>query len=143
MKVTTVLDAAREEEVVIYARERNELVEEIERLVSRRSAELVGFYGDAAVILDYVKVARFTLENGKLYAVVGDARYQIRQRLYQLEQQVPSDFIKINQSCLANLRHVARFEAAFSGALRVVFKNGDTDYVSRRNVRSVKERLGL
>lgn len=143
MKVTTILDPDREEEVVIYAHERNELVEEMERLASRNTAELVGFCGDAATILDYVKVSRFTAENGKIYATVGEQRYQIRQRLYRLEQQAPSCFIKLHQSCLANIRHIARFEAAFSGTLRVVFKNGDTDYVSRRNVRAIKERLGL
>lgn len=143
MKVTTVLDDTREEEVVIYAHRRNDLVEEIERLVSQKPAELVGFCEDTAAILDYVKVAYFTVENGKIYAAVGDKRYLIRRRLYQLEQQMPASFIKINQSCLANIRQIARFEAALSGALRVVFKNGDIDYVSRRNLRAVKERLGL
>ena len=143
MKVTTILDPSREEEVIIYAHSRSGLVEEIERLASREPVELLGFQGDSALLLDFVKVDRFTVENGKVFAAVGKERYQIRQRLYQLEQQVPAQFIKINQSCLANLRRVARFEAAFSGSLRVVFKNGDIDYVSRRNVRAVKERLGL
>lgn len=143
MKVTTILDSTREEEVVIYAHERNELVEEIERLASRKTAELVGFCGDAAVVLDYAKVSRFTVENGKVYATVGENRYLVRQRLYQLEQQAPSTFVKINQSCLANIKYIARFEAAFSATLRVVFKNGDADYVSRRNLKQIKERLGL
>lgn len=143
MKVTTILDPDRDEEVIIFTRERNQLVEEIERLVSQNTAELVGFCDDSATILDYVKIVRFTAENGKVYAVVGEKRYLIRRRLYQLEQQMPSVFIKINQSCLANIRHIARFEAAFSGALRVVFKNGDIDYVSRRNLKQIKERFGL
>ncbi len=143
MKVTTILDPNREEEVVIYARERNELVEKIEQLASQNTAELVGFCENAAAILDYVKVTRFTAENGKIYAVVGGDRYQIRRRLYQLEQQMPAYFVKINQSCLANIRHIARFEAVYTGTLRVVFKNGDTDYVSRRNLKQIKERFGL
>lgn len=143
MKITTILDPSREEEVIIYAHSRSELVEELERLASREPLGLLGFQGDSVSVLDYVKVSRFTVENGKVYAVVGAERYLIRQRLYQLEQQAPPQFIKIHQSCLANLRQIARFEAAFSGSLRVVFKNGDVDYVSRRNVRAVKERLGL
>ena len=143
MKVTTILDPSHEEEVVIYARERNALVEEIERLVTRETAELVGFSDDIMAILDYAKVSYFAVEKGKVFAVVGENRYQIRRRLYQLEEQAPAAFVKINQSCLANLRHIARFEATISGALRVVFKNGDIDYVSRRNVRAVKERLGV
>ena len=143
MKVTTILDSSREEEIVIYARERNELIEKIEQLVSPKTAELVGFSGDSATILDFVKVTRFTVENGKVYAVVGENRYQIRRRLYQLEQQTPSCFVKINQSCLANIKHIVRFEAIFTGSLQVVFKNGDIDYVSRRNLKQIKERFGL
>lgn len=143
MKVTTVIDADREEEVVIYATRRSELVEQIERLVAGNPLELLGFQEDVAVPLSWDDVAFFRLEEGKLYAAVGRERYRIRGRLYQVEQQAPSDFIKLHQACLANVRHIARFETAFSGTLRVVFKNGDADYVSRRQIKHVKERLGL
>ena len=54
-----------------------------------------------------------------------------------------TDFIKINQSCIANIRQIQRFDTSFSGTLRVIFKNGYTDYVSRRQLKAVKERLGL
>ena len=143
MKVTTIIDPTREEEVIIFTHERTPLVEEIERLISEKPLELLGFSDTESVVLEYVKVSRFTVEEDKIYAYVGAKRYRIKQRLYQIEQQVPDCFVRIHQSCLANLRHVARFEAAYSGSLRVVFKNGDVDYVSRRNVRHVKERLGV
>jgi DNA-binding LytR/AlgR family response regulator len=46
-------------------------------------------------------------------------------------------------SCIANLSKIKKFNASFSGSLSVVFKNGYTDYVSRRSVKFIKERLGL
>ena len=143
MKLTLIIDPDREEEVVIYARECNETVEKIQQLVCRKPAELMGFDGETATVLDYVKVCYFMTENDRVYACVGDRRYRVRHRLYQLEQMAPAEYVKIHQSCLANTRQIARFEVAFSGALRVVFKNGDTDYVSRRQLKSVKERFGL
>lgn len=143
MKVNVIIDPTREEEVIVFTHRRTELVEEIERLVSQKPLELVGFLGEERAILSYVKVSRFTVEDGKTYAYVGERRYRIKQRLYQIEEQVPDCFVRIHQSCLANLRQIARFEAAYSGTLRVVFKSGDTDYVSRRNVRHIKERLGV
>lgn len=143
MNVKVVIDPTRDEEVIIFTHERTALVEEIERLVLQKPLELVGFSDDESVILEYVKVTRFTVEEGKTYAYTGDKRYRIKARLYQIEQQMPDCFIRIHQSCLANLRQIARFEAAYSGTLRVVFKNGDVDYVSRRNVRNIKERLGV
>lgn len=143
MKISVIIDPDCEEEVIIRARAHSELVERIRHLASGETAELVGFQGDKALVLDYVKVCYFTVENDKTCARVGGESYRVKRRLYQLEQQAPACYVKINQSCLANTRQIARFEAAFSGALRVVFKNGDVDYVSRRNLKQVKERFGL
>ena len=143
MKVKVVIDPTRDEEVIIFTHQRTPLVEEIERLVLDKPLELLGFSDEETVVLEYVKVFRFTVENGKTYAYTEDKCYRIKQRLYQIEEQAPDHFIRIHQSCLANLRGIARFEASYSGTLRVVFKNGDVDYVSRRNVRHVKERLGV
>lgn len=144
MKVTTIIDPNAPEEIVLHLHSQSDLIEKIERLVEEEeSAELVGFSGDKMVILDYVKVCRFTVEEDKIYAYIGAERYRIKRRLYQIEQQAPSCYVKIHQSCLANTHQIARFETAFSGALRVVFKNGDVDYVSRRNLKQVKERFGL
>ena len=144
MKVTTIIDPNSPEEIILRLHNRSDLIEKIERLVAEEdTAELVGFSGDTMVILDYGDVCRFTVESDKVYAWIGADRYRIKRRLYQIEQQAPSCFVKIHQSCLANTRQIARFETAFSGALRVVFKNGDVDYVSRRNLKQVKERFGL
>lgn len=143
MKLKIVIDPDREEEVIVFTHSRTPLVEEIERLLTDKPLELVGFQDGEATVLEYVKVTRFTVEGDKTYAYVGAQRYRIKQRLYQIEENAPDCFIRIHQSCLANLRQIARFEASYSGTLRVVFKNGDTDYVSRRNVRHVKERLGV
>ena len=143
MKLKIVVDPTRDEEVIIFTHERTPLVEEMERLILEKPLELLGFDGSESVILEYVKVSRITVESDKTYAYVGTKRYRIKRRLYQIEQQAPDCFVRIHQSCLANLRQIARFEASYSGTLRVVFKNGDVDYVSRRNVRRVKERLGV
>ena len=74
MKVTVVVDPTREEEVIIFTHERTPLVEEIERLVSAKPLELLGFSDTESVVLEYVKVSRFTVENDKTYAYVGAHR---------------------------------------------------------------------
>ena len=44
---------------------------------------------------------------------------------------------------LINIDKIKRFDASLSGFLLVTLKNGYSDYVSRRNLKNVKERLGL
>lgn len=143
MKCKTVIDKNHEEEVIIYAHERNETVEAIERLVLRSGFELIGYSGKSAVRLEWSEVHCFTVEDNRVYAVTENEKLQIKLRLYQVEEIADKSFVKINQSCIANIRQIKRFDASISGTLRVIFKNGYTDYVSRRQLKTVKERLGL
>jgi len=69
--------------------------------------------------------------------------FRLNHRLYQLEERLGTRFLKINQSCLANIQQIQRFDASLAGALLVIFKNGYRDYVSRRQLKTVKERMGF
>lgn len=143
MKCHTVIGEEHEEGVWIFAKERTPLVEEIERLTAGEAAELIGYREREIARLDPADVYCFTVEDGRLYAVTEAEKWQLRVRLYQVEGTLGADFVKINQSCIANIRHIKRFEVSFAGALLVVFRNGHRDYVSRRQLKTVKERIGF
>jgi DNA-binding LytR/AlgR family response regulator len=83
------------------------------------------------------------MENNKLIAITEKGNFQIKERLYRIEEIVYDGFIKINQSTLVKRIDIERFEVSVGGALMVVLKNGYKDYVSRRQLKKVKERLGL
>jgi len=144
VKCYTYIEKEHDEEVIIYAHEKNQLVIDIENIVKSASVELKGSYNDEIVIINPIDVCCFISEANKVYALVGDKRYQIKYRLYQLEEmEINNNFIKINQSCYANIKRIKKFESTISGALKVIFKNGYVDYISRRELKNVKERLGL
>lgn len=142
MKVKVIIDKAKEEEIIIYAHEKSELIAEIERLVSESNFELIGYKDGEAKKLNLISVNCFIVENGKVYALA-EEKMQIKARLYQVENMLDGNFVKINQSCVANIRQIEKVQATFSGSLSVIFKNGYKDYISRRNLKSVKERLGV
>lgn len=143
MKFRMIIDRDREEEVVIYAHEKTKLIEDIEALVLGNTAELIGYTERSTVKLDANDVMCFSVENGKIYALTKNEKLRIKLRLYQIEEMLSDGFVKINQSCVANIKMIERFESSFSGAIQVRFKNGYTDYVSRRQLKTVKERLGF
>ena len=144
MKCKTVIDPGREEEVLIYAHRRSKLVEEIEALVERGSKEWIG-YDDQRQILQFSshEVYCFISEANKVFAITTHGRLAIKERLYLLEELLDDSFVRLNQSCIANIRMIERFDASFSGTLSVVFQNGYRDYVSRRQLKIVKERVGI
>ncbi len=143
MKFTLHIQEDREEEIIIYAREDRAVFREIQRLVAGTDTNLVGYEGDSIVLLKPKQISCFVSGGDKVFAIAGEHRYLVKKRLYQLEEQLGKDYIKINQSCLANVGQISRFSASIGGSLEVVFRDGYKDYVSRRELKKVKERMGI
>ena len=143
MKCYTYINEDEEEKVLIYAHDRTRLVEDIEALVLSSEVDLTGNYDSEIIKIDINDVVCFISENNKVFALIGDKKYQIKYRLYQIEELNLNLFIKINQSCLANKTKIKKFETTIGGALKVVFKNGYIDYIARRELKNVKKRMGL
>lgn len=143
MKLKITIDRNREEEILVFAHERTKLIDEIECLVGDYEKEIIGYTDGGAYKLSLPQISCFVVENNKVYAINGKEKLQIKMRLYQLEEMLGVGFIKINQSCIANINEIKKFDTSISGTLKVIFKNGYSDYVSRRNIKTVKERLGV
>lgn len=144
MKHTTVIDPHREEEVVIHARKRTREIEELEHYLDRMCAELTGYGEDGRIRpLRPAEVHCFTVEEGKVYALTDREKLAVRLPLYAIEEMLTEDFVRINQSCLGRIRKIVRFDASIGGALMVTFENGHRDYVSRRQLKNVKERMNI
>ena len=143
MKFTFISDVVAEDEVIVYAREENETVKAIRELCERENFHIVGHDENGIYKMSPFDVFCFVSDGDRLYAYTEHGRLRIKNRLSRIETGLPSCFIRINQSCIANINAVERFDASFAGTLGVVFKNGYRDYVSRRNLKKVKERIGL
>lgn len=143
MKFTFIQDKNREEEVTVCAHEKTNLVRQIEQLVSEDSFRLVGYTEREAVPLNINDIFCFIVEDNRVFALTEKEKLQLKLRLYKIEERLPEGFVKINQSCIANIKRIKRFDASVSGTLTVIFQNGYKDYVSRRNLKNVKERLGF
>ena len=143
MKYSILIDPGREEEIVIYAHEKTRLVERSEELILGDRDELIGYRDRGAVMLDAADVICFSVDDGKVCAVTKQEKLLVKQRLYQLEERFASDFLKINQSCLVRVDRIKRFDSSIGGALMVTLDGGYRDYVSRRQMKTVKERMGL
>ncbi len=143
MKLKITIDRNREEEILVFAHERTKLIDEIECLVENFEKEIIGYTDTEAHKLSLSQISCFIVENNKVYAITQNEKLQIKMRLYMIEEMLGNGFVKINQSCIANTNEIKKFDTSISGTLKVVFKNGYSDFVSRRNIKAVKERLGV
>ena len=91
--------------------------------------------------LAFSDIECITILNRKVIAIdqVGN-HYTLRERLRDLENLLPSYFIRINKSALANEHRILRFDAVFSGGVDAVFQCGYREYISRRCFSEIRRR---
>lgn len=143
MKFKLIIDKTKDEEVIATVHERSSLTEQIEVLVlqSTGSDRIIAYTEDEMKMLSFEEIECITVLDGKTYAIdIRNKHYRLKQRLYELEAQLPSSFIRINKSTLANEKRIERFTVSFSGAVDAVFKCGYREYVSRRCFAEIKRR---
>ena len=144
MKFTLIIDKAHEEEVVATVHNRSALIDEIEALVRSYggSDRIPAYTEDEIKMLPVSEIQCITVIEGKTWAIDSENRqYRLRQRLYELEAVLPSSFIRINKSALANEKHLDRFAVTYAGSVDAVFKCGYREYVSRRCFAQIKRRF--
>lgn len=130
-------------EVIAYSKEKTELISMIESICFADEFPLVGYYENEIKELNALEIECFYTSNEKIYALLDKKSYLVKKRLYELNDLFKDTFIFINQGCLVNLNHIERFEVSIGGSLIVVMKSGYKDYVSRRQIKSIKERIGI
>ncbi len=142
MKFKLIIDKEKDEEVVAIVHNRTALIDEIEALISKHADRIPGYSEDDIKMLSISEIECVTVLDGKTYAIDSkNRRYRLKQRLYELEQQLPSSFIRINKSTLANETALDRFTVTYAGSVDAVFKCGYTEYVSRRCFAQIKRRF--
>lgn len=148
MKFKLIIDEEKPEEVVVTAHAPTALIRHIEDLVRESDGKdhICGYDSeqDEIRMLPFSRIQCITVQGGKTYAIDADGtQYRLKQRLYELEAIVPSYFIRINKSAIANERALERFTAAYSGAVDAVFQCGYREYVSRRCFAQIKRRFEI
>ena len=142
MRFRLIIDKEKEEEIVVTAHSRTPLIDELEALISKHTDRIPGYTEDQIKMLAVSEIVCITVIDGKTYAIdFENNRYRLKQRLYELEAQLPPCFIRINKSALANENRLDRFAVTYAGSVDAVFQGGYREYVSRRCFVQIKRRL--
>ena len=143
MKYKLVIDKNAEEEIVAIVHAPSSLTQQIENLVCSCSGldSIMGYRDDEMRKLAFQEIECITVLDRKVIAIdTNGNHYRIQDRLRDLEDILPSYFIRINKSTLANEHQILQFDAAFSGGVDAVFQCGYREYVSRRCFAEIRRR---
>ena len=143
MKYKLIIDKDAEEEIIAIVHAPSALTQEIENLVCSYSGSdsIMGYRDDEMRKLPFSEIECITVLDRKVIAIDSyGSHYRLQERLRELEDILPTYFIRINKSTLANEHRIARFETVFSGGVDAIFQCGWRDYVSRRCFTEIRRR---
>ncbi len=143
MKYKLIIDKDVEEEIIVIVHSPSALTEQIENLVCSYSGAnyIMGYQDDERRKLEYQEIECITVLDRKVIAIdTKGKRYRVQDRLRDFEELLPSYFIRINKSTLANEHRILKFETAFNGGVDAIFQCGYRDYVSRRCFKEIRRR---
>ena len=138
-------DSCIEPKVIIITDKVNDEINDILNTLSSKTPEVItGFYNDLAEILSPEDIIRIYAAGGKTFASVSKKEYILRQRLYELEEQLTKhSFVRISNSEIINLDRVTAVDLSLTGTIRMTLDGSVQSYVSRRYVKKIKETLNL
>ncbi|MFI3326327.1 MAG: LytTR family DNA-binding domain-containing protein [Clostridia bacterium] len=146
MKVEIKIGENQKEPKIILVTEK--ITDEIRDLAKRisdiNSATIVGYKDDKAELISFDEIINIYASSAKVFAVTSTNKFILKMKLYEIEKQFAgSNFIRISYSEIINMNKVQNFDLSKTGTICVKMTNGESLYVSRRNVQKIKKYLEI
>lgn len=131
-----------EARVIVQAPARTKDVDELIEAISNISPSPISGYSDGVITkLGKDSIIRIYSKDKRVYADTIDSSYLIKSTLYQLEETLPKQFVRISNSEIVNTDKIIRLDLNLAGTIKVSLQGDIETKVSRRYISKVKEVL--
>lgn len=147
MNINVATDISKEHkniEVIIKAPEMTEEIQQIANTVMKVTSskkQILATRENRIYILDIKEITEFYSEEKSNFCKTKNGKFKIKEKLYELEEILDKNFIRISNSCIINLNYVESFDSSITGTIEVIFKDSTKEYVSRRRVSDVMKKI--
>ena len=136
-------EKVKETLVVVNANKVDKEIRDLINYIEYSSDYLIGIVEDKASIININEIIRVYIKDRKTFVVTVKDTYVVKKKLYEVENMVTRNFIKISQSEIANIRFIKNLDFSNTGTIVIKYKNSDISYVSRRMIKEFKLKLGI
>ena len=146
MKIRIELESEiKENEVIIKCSELSDEVTRIQKVISELIAEkreMIFYKENTEYYICIDDVLFFETEESLIYAHMLSEVYQVKYKLYELEEILPKNFVRVSKSTILNINHIYSITRNITSSSLVEFKNTHKKvYVSRSYYKVLKLRL--
>lgn len=126
----------------------NELTDNVTRAVSilenEESSDIVAVKkGSDIALLEFSEIYMFRVEDKQVKVYTQNSEYLIKKPLYQVEEGLSSDFVRISKTTIVNFKKIQRVAPSLKGMMFIELKNGLKDNISRKYLPDFKNALDL
>ena len=126
----------------------NELTENIQHAINlleddSKSNMLAVKKGKDITFLDFDEIFMIRVEDKQVKVYTENNEYQVKKALYQVEESLNQNFVRISKTTLVNIKKIDRVAPSLKGMMFIMMKNGLKDNISRKYLPEFKEALGL
>lgn len=126
----------------------NELTENISKAINILESEdqsemLAVSNGSDITLLELKDIYMFRVEDKKVMVYTENNDYVIKKPLYQVEEGLSGDFVRVSKTTIVNLKKIKRVAPSLKGMMFIELKNGLKDNISRKYLPDFKRALDL
>ncbi|WP_294008068.1 LytTR family DNA-binding domain-containing protein [Methanobrevibacter gottschalkii] len=99
--------------------------------------------GSDIALLEFSEIFMFRVEDKQVNVYTENQEYIIKKPLYQVEETLTSDFVRISKTTIVNLKKIKRVAPSLKGMMFIELKNGLKDNISRKYLPEFKRALDL
>ncbi len=145
MKIKIEIDSESDEEIIIRCKERSDKIAAIEAAIDnalRSRGELTLMNGNTEHYIKPSDILFFETNDGKVFAHTKNAMLLAPYKLFELEGKMPSYFVRISKSAVANINLISSLRRELTGNGEITFKNSDKRvYFSRGYYKILKTKI--
>ncbi|GFP75567.1 LytTR family DNA-binding domain-containing protein [Clostridium fungisolvens] len=134
-----------ENEVIIRCNELDEDVKSIKNALDEilsQNKKITFYRGETEYYLSLEEILFFETEESSICAHTIDNIYNVRYKLYELEEFLPGYFMRVSKSTILNTNHIYSITRSISSSSKVEFQNTHKQvYVSRYYYKPLKIKL--
>lgn len=146
MRIRIEVDERIEEnEVIFKCNELSDEVRSIQKLLADILSEkkhMIFYKGNTEYYISLENILFFETEESGVSAHSANDVYQVKYKLYELEEILPRDFLRVSKSTILNINHIYSITRNLTSASIVEFKNTHKKvFVSRHYYKPLKFKL--
>lgn len=130
--------------IIFNEKDIQSVIEIIDAIVKKEDINIPLFNGLGQKQVSSTLIEYFMVENDEINAFVGNEKYSIKMKLYEIEQLLADKpFIRVSKFAMVNVNQIDYIKPALNSKLLLLMKNGDELEVNRRYYKSFKKTLNI